>query len=357
MSLKDLRIQDFRNIAQASIEPGAGLNLIVGSNASGKTSLLESIYLLGRGRSFRSVNARELVRRGAETARVVATVATPDGGSRVLGLERDQRGWTGRLAGEAVRSLSELAAELPVLLLDASGHRLLEGGPSQRRRYLDWGVFQSVGDYLSAWRRFALALRHRNAALRQGASSRLIHIWDPDLVQAAESVHEARQHYLVALREPLTAIARELLQGAELSLDYRRGWPENASLRDQLAVGLEQDRRVGHTRWGPQRGDLRVLLDGQRALERVSRGQQKLVAAALVVAQARVYRLHRGRACVLLVDDLPAELDHANVLRLWEVLRGVAAQLFVTAIEFPEPAIAHADKAYVVEAGTVRKML
>ncbi len=357
MSVIDFRVQDFRNITQARLQPGPGLNLILGPNASGKTSLLESIHLLGRGRSFRSVDARELVRRGAGSTRVVATVATPDGGSRVLGLERGGRGWIARLAGEPVRSLSELAAELPVLLLDASSHRLLEGGPGQRRRYLDWGVFQSVGEYLLAWRRFALALRHRNAALRQGAPSKLIHAWDADLVQAAEAVHGARQRYLVALRDPLAAVARHLLQGAELSLDYRRGWPDGACLRDQLASGLDQDRRLGHTRWGPQRCDLRVLLDGQRAVDRVSRGQQKLVAAALVLAQAQVYGQDRGRACVLLVDDLPAELDRTNAQRLWDALRAVGAQLFVTAIEFRNPALGNADRAYAVEAGTVRKML
>jgi DNA replication and repair protein RecF len=357
MSVVDLRVHDLRNIVEARLEPASGFNLIAGSNASGKTSLLEALYLLGRGRSFRSSDLRQLVRHGAAALRVVATVDCDEGRRVVLGLERGPHRTVARVGGQPVRSLAELAMELPVLLLDPSSHQLLEGGPSQRRRFLDWGVFQTGAGYLVAWRRLVRALRHRNAALRQGAADSLVRAWDSEVAAAAETVDRHRRDYLDALAAPLDELGRSLLPGPILSLDYRRGWPAEDSLLDLLASGLEQDRRQGHTRFGPQRADLRVLLSGQRAVERISRGQQKLVAAALVIAQAKIYYARRGRPCVLLVDDLPAELDDANVELLRQALGACDAQLFVTAIKADERTLAGAARAFRMQAGAVCKVL
>jgi len=360
MTVVDLRVRDFRNIDEARLEPAADLNLILGPNASGKTSMLEALYVLGRGRSFRSADLRELIRRGAPAMQVVATVAGAGGRRSVLGLQRSPGALLARVAGQPARSLAELAAELPVLLLDAGSHQLIEGGPSQRRRFLDWGVFQTIGGYLESWRRFARALRNRNAALRQGAANALVQAWDVELATTAEAVDGARRSYLQALAEPLAAVGSALLEDTRISLDYRRGWPEGAALGAQLAAALAQDRRQGHTRLGPQRAELKVLVDGRRAVEQVSRGQQKLLAAALVIAQAVVYQSRRGGVCVLLVDDFPAELDRSNAERLLQALVASGAQLFVTTIELGElgeSILAQPGKTFRMGAGSLRKVL
>ncbi|WP_347278808.1 DNA replication/repair protein RecF [Plasticicumulans sp.] len=331
--LARLEIADFRNLAAVRLDCAPGLNLISGDNAAGKTSLLEAVYLLGRARSFRTQRPAELIRRGAAHWRLVARLGA-DGSAGTLGLQRDGAQFTARLNGAPLPSLAELARVLPVLLLTPDSHRLLDDGPRPRRRFLDWGVFQRDAGFLAHWRRCQLALRQRNAALRQPAMLRSLPGWEAELVSAAGPLDAARAGFV----EALAAAAQPQLQALldtdlRLTLDYRRGWPAGQPLGEVLAEAREGDRRAGHTRHGAHRADFAVRLDGRPPGEALSRGQHKLLVAALVLAQAALYRETCGRPCVLLVDDLPAELDGAHRSRFVERLAATGAQVFVTAIE------------------------
>ncbi|HXH03991.1 MAG TPA: DNA replication/repair protein RecF [Candidatus Competibacteraceae bacterium] len=335
MILATLEIEHFRNLTRVALECSPGLNLVVGENASGKTSLLEAIYYLGRARSFRSASLRELIQHGAEALRITATLQQPGRQRRIrLGLQRSPRETVARLDGRPLVSLAELAEALPLLLLNPDSHRLLEEGPRQRRRFLDWGLFHAEPGFLEVWRRYTVALRHRNAALRQGAAERVVAAWDGELAAAALQLDPLRQNFCRTLEDELRPLLAQLLGPLELSLDYRRGWgAEFSDLRAALHHGREQDRRYGHTRLGPHRADFEVRLDGRPVTVQLSRGQQKLLVAALVLAQARLYQRHRGQPCVLLIDDLPAELDPRHRARIMTTLAEMDCQLFVTALE------------------------
>lgn len=331
--LARLEIADFRNLAAVRLEAAAGLNLILGDNAAGKTSLLEAIYLLGRARSFRTTRPAELIRRGAAHWRLVARLGT-DGRAGVLGLQRDGAQFTARLDGAPLASLAELARVLPVLLLTPDSHRLLDDGPRPRRRFLDWGVFQRDAGFLGHWRRYQTALRQRNAALRQPAMLKSLPGWEAELATAAAPLDAARAAFVAALAAAALPELGALLGGEPmLSLEYRRGWPIGETLAETLAAAREADRRAGHTRHGAHRADFSVRIDQRPPGEALSRGQHKLLVAALVLAQAALYRETCGRPCVLLVDDLPAELDAAHRARFVARLAATGAQAFVTAIE------------------------
>lgn len=331
--LARLEIADFRNLAALRLDCGPGLNLIGGDNAAGKTSLLEAIYLLGRARSFRTARPAELIRRGAAHLRLVARLER-GGRSETLGLQRDGAQFTARLGGAPVGSLAELARALPVLLLTPDSHRLLDDGPRPRRRFLDWGVFQRDAGFLAHWRRYQLALRQRNAALRQPAMLKSLPGWEAELAAAAAPLDVARAAFIAALAAAAQPELAALLDAPQvLALDYRRGWPTGAGLAGVLAEAREADRRAGHTRCGAHRADFAVKLGGRPPGEALSRGQHKLLVAALVLAQAALYREATGEPCVLLVDDLPAELDAAHRARFLARLAATGAQVFVTAIE------------------------
>ncbi|MFO1357081.1 DNA replication/repair protein RecF [Plasticicumulans sp.] len=223
--LARLEIADFRNLAAVRLDCAPGLNLISGDNAAGKTSLLEAVYLLGRARSFRTQRPAELIRRGAAHWRLVARLGA-GGSAGTLGLQRDGAQFTARLNGAPLPSLAELARVLPVLLLTPDSHRLLDDGPRPRRRFLDWGVFQRDAGFLAHWRRCQLALRQRNAALRQPAMLRSLPGWEAELVSAAGPLDAARAGFV----EALAAAAQPQLQALldtdlRLTLDDRRGWP------------------------------------------------------------------------------------------------------------------------------------
>lgn len=336
MWVASLDISGFRNLRRLRLNCAAGLNLITGPNASGKTSVLEALYVLGRGRSFRARQPRDLIQTGATAFQVVALMTGSDGRRVPVGIERDARELTARVGGAPTRSLVELARQTPVLLLNPDSHRLLEDGPKQRRRFMDWGLFHADPGFLDAWRRYDAALRHRNAALRTHAADRAVDAWDGELAAAATLLDRLRGTFCEALGGVLEPLATTTLGKAGVEVDYRRGWPLEPLERDfgsWLRAGRDQDRQQGHTRLGPHRADFSVRIAAQPPAEALSRGQQKLLIIALVLAQAELYRRHTGDACILLIDDLPAELDADSRARVTRALAELDTQLFVTAIE------------------------
>lgn len=336
MRIASLEITGFRNLRQLSLQCASGLNLFIGPNASGKTSLLEALYFLGRGRSFRTRQPRELIQKTAESFRIVAMMVDRDERRTPVGIERSPHELIARIGGEPTRSLAELARQAPVLLLNPDSHRLLEDGPQLRRRFMDWGLFHAEPTFLDTWRRYSVALRHRNAALRTHAPDRVVDAWDNELAIAAITLDRSREAFCKALERALAPFLALTLPGVAGRVDYRRGWPLEPSTRgfaEWLHTGRVQDHQQGHTRLGPHRADFSIRVNEITATEALSRGQQKLLVIALVLAQAELYQRQVNDSCMLLIDDLPAELDPENRVRVMQSLAMLDSQLFVTAIE------------------------
>ena len=331
MNLKSLRVEQFRCIELADLAPDESQNLIIGPNASGKTSLLEAIFFLGRGRSFRARGSRGVARQGAQEFTVAAKVVD-NGRRRQIGVGGGGAGTIARIDGEPAASLAELATILPVQVIDPGVHELIEGGPDHRRRFLDWGVFHVEPVFLQAWRRYRRVLRQRNAVLKHDPGEAALRPWDEQLTTAGVQVDAARRAYMASFLPELRDRAEEIAD-FELAAEYRSGWPAGKSLAEALAQSLDRDRETGVTQVGPHRGDVVFRRLDRRLASRVSRGQQKLAAAALVIAQTALFCRHAGRRCVLLVDDPAAELDKAGRARLLGAIEGLDCQLFLTALE------------------------
>jgi DNA replication and repair protein RecF len=355
MSLCQLSVEHFRNLQSVQLAPAAGLNVIFGDNAAGKTSLLEAIFFLGRARSFRSGRPEHLISRDAESLIVRALIASAAESVRV-GIQRSSSETRVRVDGEEVRSLSALARHLPVQVINNESQRLLQDGPQARRSFLSWGVFHVEHEYHGHWRRYERALRQRNAALRSG-DLRLARSWEPELVATAESVTYQRQRYveqLVAAAEPLLAL---WLAQEELSFSYRRGWAADKDLALAFEEGREREMEAGYTLYGPHRADLSIRGGGMDAQHRLSRGQQKLLAIALLIAQTQM-GAHGGGKWILLLDDLPAELDLTHRAQVLASLQDGAAQCFITCTEREAiPLPPEAAKWFHVEHGVYREMI
>src|SRR3984885_11767160 len=221
MTLGRLQVTDFRCLQSVQLELDPQFTLISGPNASGKTSLLEAMYVLGRGRSFRTRRLEHLIRHGVERFVVFGEVDTAN--RRVpMGVKGSRAGIRAQIDGDKPSSLAELALRLPVQIIDPEVHRLIEEGPSRRRRYLDWGVFHVEQAFVGSWQRYQQALRQRNAALKSGDVG-VVTAWDADLVRYGETISDARLRYVEALTGPAAEIGRNLL-GMELGLSYRPGW-------------------------------------------------------------------------------------------------------------------------------------
>jgi len=351
MSLSHLEIEQFRCIEKAHLAFAPDANLIVGKNASGKTSLLEAIFLMGTGHSFRTHQTNLLIRRGQTHFTAVGKVLGRQG-SEVIGIRGADDSKEVRVNGEAAKSLAELALRLPVQAIDPEVHRLLEDGPNRRRRFLDWGVFHVEHRFHDAWRRYQRALRQRNAALRAKQPISSIKVWDQEMIEQGTLVADFRDQYLQGLQPFVSRLGQQLL-GTTIEIELQRGWKRQLSLEAALAESLARDQQRGSTGSGPHRADLTVKVAEVTAKDRVSRGQQKMVACALILAQ-QVHRAALGAspACLLL-DDPAAELDADNLRKLLAAVTEIPAQLMVTSLNknvldfFPHARMFHVEHGVV----------
>lgn len=323
--------QNFRLFGQFELHPAPGVNLILGPNAAGKTTLLEAIYALGRGRSFRGA-APELAGPREHAWNVHGRLAAHGRPEASLGIGWSSQGLVIRI-DHADGALQDLVQACAVQVLEPDSHRLLEDGPVYRRRYLDWGVFHVEHRFFPAWRRYQRALRQRNHALRSGDDRAAVEAWNGELAAAGEEVHGYRADHVQALQGPLKEAVASLLGGLEWSLELSQGWSHGKPLAAALAEHYDQDRRQGMTVAGPHRAELKLKLAGRAAKRHASRGQQKLLIAALLLSQAELIHRVSGRTPILLIDDFPAELGPPFQQALLAALQRYAGQCFVTSIE------------------------
>jgi len=329
MALRRMQVTDFRCLHQSEFDLDPEFTLISGPNASGKTSLLEAMYVLGRGRSFRTRRLDHLIRTGCERLIVVGEVEAP--GRMILGIEGSKSGMRAKIAGDRASSLSELAAAFPVQIIDPEVHRLIEEGPSRRRRFLDWGVFHVEPNFVMHWQNYHQALKQRNAALKSRAPRPVVSAWDGDLIRYGELLSEARSGYVAQLLSEAQAVSRTLL-GMDLALGYRIGWDASLGLREALDRSWAADQEFGSTQVGPQRAELSIRLNGLAVKDRISRGQQKLLAAALLIAQIKLFPEDSPVRPTLLLDDPAAELDNEHLAELIREVREQSVQLIVTTL-------------------------
>jgi DNA replication and repair protein RecF len=331
MPLGSFHAERFRCLADVELELDAGANLFIGPNASGKTSLLEAAFFLSRGRSFRSRRRDALIAHGEESFLLTGKAMGPVG-PVALGVRGSRKGTEWHVGGAPAAGIADLAEQFPAQIIDPEVHKLLEEGPGRRRRYLDWGVFHVEHAFLPNWRRYHQALRQRNAALKQEASDDELAGWDQELASSGEMLAKQRETYLARLVGPLASIGTALLD-APISLQHQRGWDPEQSLLLALGNDRRRDRRYKATQLGPHRGDVVVEAAGRAAKDHVSRGQQKLVAAGLMLAQLQIQEQEKPGRSALLLDDPAAELDGENLARLMALVRGVPAQLWVTSLK------------------------
>ena len=347
MSLRHFTATNFRCLTSTALEADPQYNLIHGQNASGKTSILEAIAYLGRGKSFRGAGLQHLISHGETEFILLGKVQT---GARLasVGVRNSKEGLEVKVDGDRETSAAVLAEILPLQVIDPEVHNLVAGGPEQRRRYLDWIAFHVEQGYPARWKRFRRALKQRNAALRDGASKSATAVWDREFLEAAADVDGARRRVLEIARMSLEETGAALL-GSEVTFEYRQGWAAEQNLEEAIAAGWEGDRLGGTTHSGPQRAELKLIYDERQAKRLVSRGQQKLLACTMILAATEVVQTALERPLLLLLDDPAAELDDEALARLLNGVFGLGSQIIATALEpeslpFPEqPAVFHVE--------------
>ena len=358
MRVTRLDIAGLRRFERVSLTPGPGLNVLTGDNGAGKTSVLEALHLMAYGRSFRGRVRDGLVRQGVAAVEVFVEWEEAGGRVRKAGLRHSGQSWEGRLDGAAVSHLGELCAALAVVTFEPGSHDLVTGAAENRRRLLDWGLFHVEPDFLRLWRRYARALKQRNALLKAGARPGELDGWEHELSESGEAITRSRESYLRRWQERFSAEATTLAPaiGAD-RLDLAPGWRrDELPLADALLLARQRDLAAGFTSIGPHRADVRIAFSGLPGREALSRGQAKLTALALLLSQARLHAELAGDWPVIALDDLASELDRDHQSRVVEDLVATGAQVFVTGTDAPPALEAHSGALvrFEVESGRLR---
>jgi DNA replication and repair protein RecF len=363
MALITLQTEHFRNLAAKAVTFSPAFNLIYGVNGSGKTSFLEAIGYLGLGRSFRVSRHQAVVQHqqqrftvfGGLDAGTLDSSNTPDslssmksGGNPTadaaafsyahrLGISRDValKETVLRVDGEAVRNLSALARHLPVSVIDPGVFDIVAGGPGKRRQFLDWSVFHVEPSFAGAWQQCQRVISQRNQTLRNGRiDESMMRAWNTQYEVLSNRVTDARLAAFSLFKEAFWQLLGETdaTWANQLKLEFYPGWDQTLPLSEVLEAHREQERRMGHTLYGPNRADIRLKIQGRPVAEILSRGQQKTLVILMKIAQGMVLR-PLGKQVTFLLDDINAELDSQHRQMLAEKLRSLQCQVFITSIE------------------------
>ena len=336
--LQKLSVNAFRNYREPTLfQPGPGINLVYGANGSGKSSLLEAIYLLGSGRSFRTSRMARLVCEGDEELLVYGEVVSSTN-RRVsrLGLSRDRNGITGlKKDGAQVKGLSELARVLRVQIFQPGTVELVEGPAAARRRYLDWGLFHVEQSFLEHWRAMTAALRQRNRLLKAPSLDRReLSVWTQQVASTSARIDGLRRSYLASLEPVINATCELFPELPSTRIGLYSGWSGDgeSALLETLNLEEEQDRRRGFTGKGAHRAELRLTSDAGPVRDVFSRGQAKVFSYLMLLSQLKHLVEAEGRGCLILVDDLASELDQEHRERMTQAIIELGQQTIFTAL-------------------------
>ncbi len=356
LAIQRLAITNVRNLKQVDLTPAPGINVFTGANGAGKTSLLEAIHILSRGRSFRTRKINDWITRGEPTSRVVAQISlneTPEKLTR-LGLERDRNHWRARINGESTSRFGDLSRELPLIVFEPNAHDLINGAPEQRRTFLDWGVFHVEQQYLQVWRRYQRSLRQRNVAIREHAAKQVIQSLTPGIVQAAQALDEMRHRFFAELQQAYSELTEQLEADIPaVSINYHRGWPAEQSLYELLEKELVKDMESGYTRFGPHRADIGMQHEQRQLRGWLSRGQQKLMALLMLLSQHETWKTSNQIIPIILLDDLYSELDEMHNQKVLNLLAESRTQVWITTAD-GRSLTESAGKVFHVEQGQVQ---
>lgn len=332
LSLNRLDIKNFRNITHAQLELNTTFNIFCGDNGSGKTSILEAIYMLGLNRSFRTRNIQRIIQNNYESLTVFGLITRLGCVPTPIGVEKHRSGKNRlRINQHDIDQVAELAELLPLQIITPDSHRLLDAGPKYRRQFIDWGLFHVEHSFFPLWRKLNRILLQRNAVLKQRFCLEHIKLWDIELIPIVECINNLRKNYVSKLSTLFAPILANFgLTG--IYLFYKQGWSEQCEFPEALAISLSKDIELGYTQYGPHRSDLTICSDKIAANDVLSRGQQKIVMYALCLAQGLLLQQETSKTCVYLLDDLASELDETLCNKMIDYLITFNSQTFVTGV-------------------------
>ena len=336
MWIEKLNVQNCRLLKDISLELSPDLNIIIGENASGKTSLLEALNLLASGKSFRTSHISEVISHNKESVLVSAKINIEESTSQI-GIEKNQKKTKIRINHKDVFSQAELSLFLPISSIHPESISLITGSPSLRRSYIDWIAFYLYPSFHGKWRKYRHILKQRNLCLKNKKHFYALNQWTEELAKLQPEIHSYRKDALLKISPVLSDISNKLLGTDKVELTLKAGFPSELNIEKDGYEKIitfykskeDYDLKVQRTVYGIHSADIKITLGDKPAKESASRGQLKLLAISMLLAQSRIINKENNNS-VLLIDDLAAELDSENKQKLLNYLSSLKQQLVIT---------------------------
>lgn len=351
MAIRQLSLTDFRNLKSTTLDFDHRYNFISGDNGSGKTSLLEAIFVLCQAQSFRTHQLKQCINHDKSEFLLFGRFQ-----GYKAGLARYRDKLEIRIDGQAIKRRSELVKKAPIKIVNAESFVLVDEAPANRRSFLDWCMFHVEPDYAEFWHQFQHALKQRNHILKSKRDLDLLDYWDRHLLEPSLELNRMRQRYSDLLQATVRDQFTEILSGVPLAIEYLQGWPRDKTLVQSLEDQRDRDIRAGFTGVGIHRDDLELTTQGRKAGEVLSRGQSKRVCLVLLMAVLQLVNNTSSDPVILLIDDLRSELDRAAQELVYRQLIQMDLQLFISNIEPAVPSALEAKefRMFHVENGIIK---
>jgi len=333
MSVEVVYLKNFRNLVEQKFCLHKELTFFIGDNGSGKSSILEALFFVGHGKSFRTTKTDSICH--FDEHAFFVNVKNETGSSIGITKNSNEAHFLIKKDGSRLSKLSELANDFAIQIITPESFKLFFGGAKERRKFLDLGVFHVEHSFSNTWKRFSKIHKQRNAVLKSRASVADLEYWTNEFIRYSKEVNTYREEYASNLSQELSVWLEILLPevSSGITLSFYQGWSNSKELSDVLLEQRERERHLGYSNAGAHKFDLRFFMDGKPIEIKLSRGQQKLFLIALTLAQMKLIERVKQLKAILLIDDFGAELDINSRIKLSEALNNLNCQIAITAID------------------------
>lgn len=338
MKVKKLEVFNYRNYKLSEVTFDAGLNIVEGKNAQGKTNLIEAIYFCAVGKSFRATREKEVINWNSDTAKIKVTLQKPVGKKVIEIIFSKNQKKTIKIDGIPILKIGELMGELNAVFFAPDELKLIKDSPEDRRRFLDVALSQVYKDYFYSLSKYNKLLQSRNKALKtykdEKTLKQMLEIYNKQLAELCFKIKKYRQGFVEKLN-PYANMVHEYITSKEENIDLQYLSIEENSVEEMTSAlnsNFEKDVKLGYTSYGVHRDDIKVAVNGIDVRLFGSQGQQRTCALSMKLAELEIIRQDTKAVPVLLLDDVLSELDDSRKLKLLKFC--TKAQTILTCTEF-----------------------
>jgi len=335
MYIKKLELNNFRILENISLDLNDNVNIIIGKNGSGKTSILEAISTLALSKSFRTNNLSNLILSNRNDFIIKINLCNDINADNTLkiGMKRDVESKKILRINKKNAKTSNVAKELPFFILYSDYLINLVNNRQERLSLLNWGLFHVEHSFSGLWKQLQVVLKNRNLLLKNKASYNQVKVWDLGFIKISEEISEISKSYFLELKKHFVYYMDIFFPDIYINLDYYQGWDNNTVFLDVLKKNYLIDYKLGYSSQGSHRTDLVLTYQNKNIKDILSKGQQKMVSLALCLASLRVLKDKYNKSYIILVDDLAAELDDYNLDGAYKELLKFNSQIIITSIK------------------------